>query len=95
MKPLFIILPALAVLAVAAVAFWLWRRHRRENEDILSAVVGASAVVTDQIAADAGGGSVSFRGTEWAARAVSPELSFEEGQTVTVVAVEGVKLICR
>ena len=56
MKPLFIILPALAVLAVAAVAFWLWRRHRRENEDILSAVVGASAVVNDKIADDAGGG---------------------------------------
>ena len=51
------------------------------------ALVGRRAVVTRRI--DAAGGRVRIGGEEWSARAYLDGQSFEEGQTVDVVQIEG------
>ena len=66
---------------------------RRKSKDPLTAVVGADVVVVDPIFP--GSGTVSYRGAEWAARAVDASATYPVGAHVTVVAVEGAKLICR
>lgn len=52
-----------------------------------AALVGRKAVVTRRI--DAAGGRVRIGGEEWTARAYLDGQSFEEGQTVDVVQIEG------
>jgi membrane protein implicated in regulation of membrane protease activity len=67
---------------------------KRENFNI-EAVVGEKCLVTERIDNIAGRGAVKLKGLEWAARTVSDELTVEEGERVEVIAVEGVKLICK
>lgn len=57
------------------------------------ALVGEDAVVLEAVDAIRGTGRVSVRGLEWSAKAANKETQFEKDETVTVVAIEGVKLI--
>ncbi|MFA5561327.1 MAG: NfeD family protein [Eubacteriales bacterium] len=61
----------------------------------VEAIVGERVTVSERIDNLSGCGAVKIRGQEWAARSVSEGLTFEPGDMVTVVAVEGVKLICK
>lgn len=54
--------------------------------------IGQKAVVTEEINNILGKGSAKIAGTEWTARSVSDEV-IPEGTTVTVVRIEGVKII--
>lgn len=56
-------------------------------------VLGATAVVTEEINGLQGRGRVSVLGNSWAARSEAPELVLSSGQQVKVVRIEGVKLI--
>lgn len=56
-------------------------------------VLGATAVVTEEVNNLLGQGRVTVMGNSWAARTLSPEGSLSPGQEVTVVRIEGVKLI--
>lgn len=56
-------------------------------------VLGATAVVTDEINNLLGQGRVTVLGNSWSARSLSPEGILSPGQQVTVVRIEGVKLI--
>ncbi len=58
-------------------------------------LIGESGTVIDQIDNLAGCGLVSVNGEEWAARSIDYDGIIDEGATVSVVAVEGVRLICR
>ncbi len=57
--------------------------------------LGARCVVQEQVDNRAGAGLVSYGGNNWAAKSLLDEDVLEIGETVTVVAVEGVKLICK
>ncbi|HBJ18152.1 MAG TPA: hypothetical protein DDY70_00160 [Clostridiales bacterium] len=58
-------------------------------------IVGARVKVVEPIDNAAGSGEVRV-GTElWAARSVTDEVTFSVGETVQVVACEGVRLVCR
>ena len=59
------------------------------------AVIGKECVVTEAIDNILAQGAVKVRGMEWTARAESDEKKFAAGDVVTVVAIEGVKLIVR
>ncbi len=65
-----------------------------KKETSLEAMVGRSCTVTERIA-PLTGGQVRLGDSLWAARGLSPEAAYEEGAVLTVVAIEGVKLICR
>lgn len=58
-------------------------------------LIGESGTVIDQIDNLAGCGLVSVNGEEWAARSIDYDGIIDEGASVSVVAVEGVRLICR
>ena len=87
----------LAVLAAAVIGILLAARKRgtKQTKISLDQVVGMRVNVTDRIDNVAGRGEVTVNGMQWAARVVSDDVIVEAGETVTVIAVEGVKLICK
>ena len=58
-------------------------------------VVGERCVVVERIDNFAGCGEVRVNGQVWSARGVGENDEFDIGETLNIVAVEGVKLICR
>ncbi|MBP3436308.1 MAG: NfeD family protein [Clostridia bacterium] len=61
----------------------------------VDAVIGEKCLVTEKIDNLAGAGAVKVKGLQWAARSLEEQAVFEAGETVEVIAVEGVKLICK
>lgn len=61
------------------------------NADTL---IGMQAVVTEQIDNLHAKGQVKIRGQVWTARSANENIIYEADEVVTVVAIEGVKLIC-
>lgn len=61
----------------------------------VDAVIGERAVVTERVDNLSGCGQVKVRGQIWSARAMDEDIIFTEGEIVTVMAIEGVKLICK
>ena len=61
----------------------------------VEAVVGEKCVVLERIDNYAGCGQAKVRGQIWSARSIDDEETFEVGDILRVVAVEGVKLICK
>lgn len=77
-------------LALAALVVFLLPRRRLSP---LEAMVGRRCTVTERIE-PLTGGQVTVDGNLWAARALSSEVALEVGAELSVVAIEGVKLIC-
>ncbi len=71
------------------------RGKRKEEKFNVDAVIGEKCYVVEKIDNIACRGAVRVRGLEWAARTLSDDELLEEGTLVEVLAVEGVKLICR
>ena len=73
----------------------LARRLQKDGPTSTNAdrVLGAEAVVTQEVNNLGGGGGFSVRGNGGAARSVVPEQTTPAGQVVTVSRIEGVKLI--
>lgn len=70
------------------------RMRKEDTRTNIDAVIGERALVVERIENIAGCGQVKVRGQSWSARAVGDEV-YESGTVLTVVAVEGVKLICK
>ena len=58
-------------------------------------IVGSRCRVTERIDNAAGSGQAKCHGLDFAARALDDDDVFEAGNTVTVVALEGVRLVCK
>lgn len=67
-------------------------KKRATNTDIL---IGEKAVVTEKIDNLTSVGCVKINGQLWSARAEEDSMSIDEGDVVEIVAVKGVKLVCR
>ena len=61
----------------------------------LESIVGEKCVVVERIDSFAGCGLVKVKGTQWAARGSYDDDVFEIGSVLKVVAIEGVRLICK
>ena len=68
---------------------------RKKKTVDIEAIVGEKCVVTDRIDNTAGCGQVKVNGQSWSARGAYEGDIFDVGETLRVVAIEGVKLICR
>ncbi len=68
-----------------------WKRKNTSLDDI----IGEKCIVTEKIDNYAGCGSARVKGGEWSARGAREDDIFDVGETLTVVATEGVKLICK
>lgn len=65
------------------------------NKTNIDAIIGERCVVSEKIDTFAGRGQVKVKGQIWSARGLKDDDAFEPGTTLTVVGVEGVKLICK
>ena len=69
---------------------------RAENTKTnVEAIVGERCIVTERIDNFAGCGQAKVKGQIWSARGVNDDDVYEVGEILDIVAIEGVKLICR
>ena len=61
----------------------------------IDAIIGERCIVTEKIDNFAGCGQVKVKGQIWSARGVGDDDVFEVGDVLHVLAIEGVKLICK
>ena len=61
----------------------------------IDAIIGERCVVTEKIDNYAGCGQARVKGQIWSARGVYEDDVFEVGEVLNIVAIEGVKLICK
>ena len=67
-----------------------------ENSDLnFESIVGEKCLVVEKIDNFAGCGLVKVNGQYWSARGAYEDDTFEIGESLRIVAIEGVKLICR
>ncbi len=87
----FVLIFALGAIGVR----YLVGRYKSQAHGGIDAVIGEKCVVCERIDNFAGQGLVKIKGLVWSARGVGEDDIFEIGESLTVVAVEGVKLICK
>ena len=76
--------------------FSLFKRKKSSGSDVsIDNVIGQKCRVSERIDNSAGCGLVKIKSSVWSARGVGEDDCFEVGEELTVVAAEGVKLICR
>ena len=66
-----------------------------ETKTNIDAIIGEKCIVTEKIDNFAGCGQARVKGQIWSARGVGENDVFEAGEVLRVVAIEGVKLICK
>ncbi len=92
------ILTALVVAAAGIVFARLYLVKKIKSRVIktnVDAIIGERCVVTEKIDNYAGCGQVRIKGQIWSARGVGEDDVFDEGTVLHVVAIEGVKVICK
>ncbi len=76
--------------------FTKFNKHDEENSKTnIDAIIGQRCVVTEKIDNLAGCGQVKVKGQIWSARSVDEDGEFNVGDVLHIVAIEGVKLICK
>ena len=89
------------VLLLTVIGFILWYIVSRNKKSSLNtkseieSIVGDKCVVVERIDNFAGCGEVRVNGQVWSARGVGDDDEFDVGEVLNIVAIEGVKLICR
>ncbi len=75
--------------------FELFSKKSSQDKELSPAgIVGKKCVVIEKIDTFAGCGQVKVNGQSWSARGTFDDDIFEIGETLSIVAVEGVRLIC-
>ena len=87
-------------LVVSAVAIFVSQKYLRKftraaAKTNIEAIIGEKCIVTERIDNFAGVGQVKIKGQIWSARGVEENAVFEPGEILSIVAIEGVKLICK
>lgn len=80
-----------AVICVAVIIFV----RLKSKKYTLETIVGEKCTVIETVDNYAGSGLVKIGNQQWAARGVSDDSVYEIGEVLSIVAIEGVKLICR
>ena len=70
------------------------KKAEKDKEFIPENIVGKKCTVIEKIDNFAGCGQVKVNGQGWSARAAYDDDVFEVGEILSIVAVEGVRLIC-
>ena len=87
------------ILATAGIVFAKTYLAKKLSSRIIKtnieAIIGERCVVTEKIDNYVGCGQVKIKGQIWSARGVEDNDVFEAGETLHVVAIEGVKVICK
>ena len=70
------------------------KKNSQEKEFNPDTIVGKRCVVVELIDNFAGCGQVKVNGQGWSARAAYDEDVFDVGETLSIVAIEGARLVC-
>ena len=70
-------------------------KNKKSNRASLDEIIGERCKVVETVDNYAGCGLVKIKGQVWSARGVNDDDVFEIGERLLVVAIEGVKLICK
>ena len=70
------------------------KKNAQDKEFTPDNIVGKRCVVVDKIDNFAGCGQVKVNGQGWSARSAYDEDCFDVGEVLSIVAVEGVRLVC-
>ena len=91
-----IIAIALITLGVIIIAYFVMRRCGMFKRAAgIDTIVGEKCVVTETIDNFAGCGQIKVKGQFWSARGFFDDDIFESGETLRIVAIEGVKAVCK
>ena len=83
------------VVLLAATVYIFAKSRESASSISLQDIVGERCVVLETVDTYAGCGLVKVKGTQWSARGADDDDVFEEGESLTVVAIDGVRLVCR
>ena len=67
----------------------------QDTKTNIDAIIGEKCVVTEKIDNFAGCGQAKVKGQVWSARGLCEDDVFEVGEVLRIVAIEGVKIICK
>ena len=70
------------------------KKNIQEKDLGIDNIVGKKCIVVEKIDNYAGCGQVKVNGQGWSARSAYDDECFEVGETLSIVAIEGVRLIC-
>ena len=70
------------------------KKNAQDKEFTPDNIVGKRCVVVERIDNFAGCGQVKVNGQGWSARSAYDEDCFDVGEVLSIVAVEGVRLVC-
>ena len=70
------------------------KKGKQEKEFNPDNIVGKKCVVIEAVDNYAGCGQVRVNGQSWSARSAHDDERFEVGDTLNIVAIEGVRLVC-
>lgn len=70
-------------------------RTDKSTRTNIDAIIGEKCIVTEKIDNFAGCGQAKVKGQIWSARGLDESDVFEEGEVLRIVAIEGVKIICK
>ena len=91
-----IVLIAVAVLILIITVYFLVKRSKdAKTNATIDTIVGKNCTVTETIDNFAGCGQIKVNGQLWSARGVYEDDVFEIGESLKVVAIEGVKAVCK
>ena len=87
----------LAIFVFCVVLVLVINKRTKKSSSLcgIESIVGEKCVVVERIDNFAGCGEVRVNGQIWSARGVGEEDVFEEGEVLNIVALEGVKVVCR
>lgn len=85
---------AIAIVLIVAAAVCVLKLRSSKNVTIDS-IVGEKCIVTETIDNFAGCGQIKVRGQLWSARGFYEDDIFECGESLRIVAIEGVKAVCK
>lgn len=80
---------------IVCAKLFLTKLRRGSSKTNIDAIIGERCVVTERIDNYAGCGQARVGSQIWSARGAHEEDTFEVGEVLNVVAIEGVKLICK
>jgi membrane protein implicated in regulation of membrane protease activity len=92
--PVFFVLSG-GFIVLAKTVFRRFFQPKPSTKTNVDALIGAHAVVTERVDNLSGCGQVRVNSQIWSARSIDPDIVFEVGDVVSVMAIEGVKLICK
>ena len=91
-----IVFVAVSFLGIFLLRTWIMKRSSKINTKTnIDAIVGEKCIVTEKIDNYAGCGQAKVKGQIWSACSVKDDEIFEPGDVLQIVAIEGVKLICK